>query len=60
MPAWRYSFSASLSWSHSGASAGSPVPPRLCQVVRLNWYLPRYVPPGEIARGLPPDSHSAI
>ena len=30
------------------------------QVSRLNWYLPRYCPPGETARGLPPDSHSAI
>ena len=32
----------------------------MAQVENENWYLPRYVPPAEIARGLPCDSHWAI
>src|SRR4051794_27419075 len=48
------------SCSASGAAAGSPLPPIAAHVARLNWYLPRYWPLGEIAVGSPPDSHCAI
>ena len=39
---------------------GRPCLRPMAQVEKENWYLPRYVPPGEIARGLPCDSHCAI
>src|SRR3954453_18415805 len=48
------------SWALSDALAGSPLPPSERHVDRENCHLPRYVPPREIARGLPTDSHWAI
>ena len=39
---------------------GRPCRRAQAQVARLNWYLPRYIPVRETARGLPPDSHWAI
>src|SRR4051794_24743025 len=60
VPRALYSFTAMRSWRASEAFAGSPVPPQRSQVAWSNWYLPRYWPLGETARGLPPDSHWAI
>ena len=60
VPLRRYSFIASRSWVRSEALAGSPRPPSERQVERENCHLPRYMPPLDTARGLPPDSHSAI
>src|SRR3954471_2399165 len=60
VPRALYSFTATRSWTDSGAWAGSPVPPQRSQVAWSNWYLPWERPSREIARGLPPDSHWAI
>ena len=46
--------------SERGAAAGSPQPPTTRQVLKLNWYMPRYAPPPPTARGLLRDSHHAI
>src|SRR5215218_2128208 len=54
------SFDAMLSWTDSGAAAGSPVPPYSLQVSRENWYFPRYWPLADTAAGFPEDSQAAI
>src|SRR4051794_530380 len=60
VPRALYSLIAMRSCVDSDASIGSPRPPQACQVSMSNWYLPRYLPLGDTARGLPPDSHFAI